>query len=87
MSICQRHKHKRSGLLWEFVCGKVEQGDTKEQALICECKEELDIDLSVGDMFKQTTHDYSDIMVHLTLFIAKIIKSTPKNLSTMILNG
>ena len=49
--ICQRPAHKARGLLWEFVGGKVESGETKEQALVRECKEELDILLSVGDVF------------------------------------
>ena len=49
--ICQRPAHKARGLLWEFVGGKVEQGETKEQALIRECKEELDVILSVGRVF------------------------------------
>jgi 8-oxo-dGTP diphosphatase len=39
--ICQRPAHKARGLLWEFVGGKVEPGETKEQALIRECREEL----------------------------------------------
>ena len=66
--ICQRPKDKARGLLWEFVGGKVEQGETKEQALIRECKEELDIILTVGDVFMDVTHEYPDITVHLTLF-------------------
>lgn len=39
--ICQRPAHKARGLLWEFVGGKVELGESKEQALIRECQEEL----------------------------------------------
>ena len=39
--ICQRPTHKARGLLWEFVGGKVEPGETKEQALIRECQEEM----------------------------------------------
>ena len=48
--ICQRPTHKARGLLWEFVGGKVESGETKEQALIRECREELNVTLSVGDV-------------------------------------
>ena len=47
--ICQRPAHKARGLLWEFVGGKVEPGETKEQALIRECQEELAVTLNVGD--------------------------------------
>ena len=50
--ICQRPPHKARGLLWEFVGGKVEPGETKEQALIRECREELAITLDVGNAFK-----------------------------------
>ena len=41
--ICQRPAHKARGLLWEFVGGKVEQGETKEQALIRECRDNATI--------------------------------------------
>lgn len=75
--ICQRPDNKARALLWEFVGGKVEPSETKEQALIREGKEELDITLSVGDVFMDVTHEYSDITVHLTLFHAKIIGGTP----------
>ena len=70
--ICQRPEHKARGLLWEFVGGKVEKGETKEQALVRECKEELDIVLSVGDVFMDVIHEYPDLTVHLTLFNATI---------------
>ena len=53
--ICQRPAHKARGLLWEFVGGKVEPGETKEQALIRECQEELAVTLSVGDIFMDVT--------------------------------
>ena len=78
--ICQRPAHKSRGLLWEFVGGKVETGETKEQALIRECKEELDILLSVGDIFMEVTHEYPDITVHLTLFKASIAWGEPQKL-------
>ena len=78
--ICQRPAHKARGLLWEFVGGKVEPGETKEQALIRECREELAITLSVGDIFMDVIHEYPDITVHLTLFNATIADGEPQKL-------
>jgi 8-oxo-dGTP diphosphatase len=76
--ICQRHKQKERSLLWEFVGGKVEAGETKEEALIRECSEELDVSVSVGSVFMDIVYEYPDITVHLTLFNADIIEGTPK---------
>ena len=78
--ICQRPAHKARGLLWEFVGGKVEQGETKEQALIRECKEELNILLSVGDVFMDVVYEYPDLTVHLTLYNATIFEGEPQKL-------
>ncbi len=78
--ICQRPKNKARALLWEFVGGKVEQGETKEQALIRECKEELNIVLNVGDIFMEVVHEYPDIIVHLTLFNATIAEGVSQKL-------
>jgi 8-oxo-dGTP diphosphatase len=78
--ICQRPANKARALLWEFVGGKVEPGETKEQALIRECQEELAITLSVGDAFMDVTHEYPDIIVHLTLFNATIAEGEPQKL-------
>ena len=78
--ICQRPAHKARGLLWEFVGGKVEPGETKEQALIRECREELAVTLSVGGVFMEVDHAYPDLSVHLTLFNAAIREGTPQML-------
>lgn len=78
--ICQRPANKARGLLWEFVGGKVEAGETKPQALIRECQEELAVTLSVGDVFTEVTHFYPDLTVHLTLFDAAIASGTPQML-------
>jgi len=78
--ICQRPAHKARGLLWEFVGGKVESGETKEAALIRECREELDITLSVGDVFYEVEHVYPDLTIRLTLFLAQIASGTPTKL-------
>ena len=78
--ICQIPANKARALLWEFVGGKVEQGETKEQALIRECKEELNITVDVGDVFMEVVHEYPDITVHLTLFTATIAEGVPQKL-------
>lgn len=78
--ICQRPAHKARGLLWEFAGGKVEAGETKEQALVRECREELAVTLSVGNVFMEVVHEYPDLTVHLTLFHAKIAEGVPQKL-------
>ena len=77
---CQRPAHKTRGLLWEFVGGKVEPGETMKEALIRECREELAVELTVEDVFMDVTHVYPDITVHLTLFHAAIAKGEPQKL-------
>ena len=69
---CQRPANKARALLWEFVGGKVEAGETKEEALIRECREELGITVKPLDVFMEVTHEYPDITVHLVLFNAEI---------------
>ena len=76
--ICRRPAHKARGLLWEFVGGKVEEKESMEDALIRECREELDIAVSVGDIFTQVLHEYPDIHIRLTLFHCTIAEGTPK---------
>jgi len=76
--ICQRPANKARALLWEFVGGKVEPGETKERALIRECQEELAITLSIGDVFMDVHHEYPDISVHLTLFNSTIMEGVPQ---------
>ncbi len=76
--ICQRPAHKARGLLWEFVGGKVEPGETPQQALIRECQEELNVTVSVGEVFMEVVHTYPDLTVHLTLFHATIAEGSPE---------
>lgn len=75
--ICQRPAHKTRGLMWEFVGGKVEPGETKPQALARECREELDIQVDVGSEFYQLIHEYPDLRIRLTLFHCAISGGTP----------
>ena len=81
--ICQRPAHKTRGLLWEFVGGKVEPGETKEQALRRECREELGIEIGVEDVFMEVLHTYPDMQVHLTLFNSRIQRGAPQLLELL----
>ena len=75
---CQRPANKARGLLWEFVGGKVEPGETPEQALIRECREDLDVTVAPRDVFMTVIHEYPDLTVRLILFNAVIAEGTPK---------
>ena len=77
---CQRPAHKARGLLWEFVGGKVEPGETLPQALVRECREELDVTVEVGEVFMEVEHEYPDLTVRLTLFCAALPEGEPKAL-------
>lgn len=76
--ICQRPANKARGLLWEFVGGKVEEGETKGQALVRECNEELVITVEPHNIFMEVTHEYPDILVHLTVFNCTILRGEPQ---------
>lgn len=75
--ICQRPMNKARGLLWEFVGGKVEPGESREDALIRECREELNITVQVKNIYCEVDHVYPDISIHLTLYNASIVDGTP----------
>jgi len=76
--ICQRSASKARGLLWEFVGGKVEPGESKVQALVRECREELAITVAPDDIFTEVDHVYPDITIHLTLFNCTIAEGVPQ---------
>lgn len=76
--ICKRPPHKARANKWEFVGGKVELNESKEQALIRECQEELDVLIEINGIFTDVVHAYTDLKVHLTLFNAKIKSGIPK---------
>ena len=76
--ICQRPENKKRGLLWEFVGGKQEPGETLEQTIVRECREELDVTVKPAGVYMTLTHEYPDITVDLTLFNAVMTDGTPR---------
>lgn len=78
--IFQRPETKTRAFQWEFVGGKVEPGETLEEALIRECREEIGVTVSVGDVFAEVDYEYPDITIHLTLFNAEIADGFPQKL-------
>ena len=78
--IFQRPENKTRAFEWEFVGGKAEKGETLEQALIRECREEIGVTVKVGSVFAEVDHEYPDITIHLTVFNAEIAEGIPQRL-------
>ena len=78
--ICQRPPRQSHPLKWEFAGGKIEPGETPEQALARECREELGIEVQVGGLFMEVTHDYPDKTVHLRLYESTILSGEPQKI-------
>lgn len=74
--ICKRPAHKACPLMWEFPGGKIEPGESPEEALVRECWEELDVGLAVGALYTQVRHDYPDFSIRLSLYEAVIEQGT-----------
>jgi len=73
----QRAVNKAQGGLWEFMGGKIEPGETPEQALARECREELDLEIENERIIDSVIHEYPEKTIRLTL-----IECTPKAGST-----
>ncbi|SHI83506.1 8-oxo-dGTP diphosphatase [Lutispora thermophila DSM 19022] len=76
--ICQRGADDECGLLWEFPGGKLEEGETLEECIIREIKEELDLDIRVLDVFTTNVYHFDNKEVLFTVFNAEITGGTMK---------
>jgi len=78
--ITQRHAGAHLGGLWEFPGGKREPGETFEECLVREIREELGVEISVGELFEEVQHDYPEKSVHLKFFLCQLIAGEPQAL-------
>ncbi|HTA95342.1 MAG TPA: 8-oxo-dGTP diphosphatase MutT [Verrucomicrobiae bacterium] len=76
--ITQRHPNAHLGGLWEFPGGKREANESFEECLVREIREELGMGISVGELFEEITHAYTEKTVHLKFFICKLISGEPQ---------
>ena len=71
----RRPPYKARGLGWEFAGGKIEKGETGQQALKRELREEINADVTVYDEMAECYHDYDDLSIHLTLYQCTLSKT------------
>ena len=76
--ISLRPSHVHQGGLWEFPGGKLEKGETAEQALSREIKEELAIDIVSAKPFMSIQHDYIDKSVLLDVLLVDDFTGVPQ---------
>lgn len=79
--IGQRPEHKPQGGYWEFAGGKVEPGESVQQALIRECREELDVLVQPVKLVLTTKYQYPNRQVTLHFWDAVLAKGTPRALA------
>src|ERR1035437_2656004 len=78
--ITRRHARAHLGGLWEFPGGKREPGETFEECLVREIREELGVEISVGGLFESVTHAYPEKTVHLKFFVCRLERGEPQML-------
>src|ERR1700674_6014423 len=85
--VCQRHRDDTRGLQWEFPGGKVESGETPQQALARELREELGVEATIGRELFRTRHRYRESVqaLELIFFQANVDRSAP--LQNLVFEG
>src|SRR6185436_11917796 len=78
--ITQRHSGAHLGGLWEFPGGKREPQETAEQCLVRELREELGIEVEVGELFEHLEHRYPEKTVRLSFFRCRWKQHEPQAL-------
>jgi mutator protein MutT len=76
--IAQRYADSHLGGLWEFPGGKREPGETFEQCLARELREELGVEAKIGGLFEEITHVYAEKTVHLKFFLCELSEGEPR---------
>lgn len=74
--ICQRGAGGSCAYLWEFPGGKIEPGESPEECLIRECREELGVDIAIRSQYDDVTYDYPERSIRLTFFNVEIISGS-----------
>jgi len=76
--ITQRRPQDHLGGLWEFPGGKREPGETYQQCLLRELREELGVEVIVGEVVEELTHAYPEKVVHLQFFRCTLAVASPE---------
>lgn len=74
---CRRNAERSAGGLWEFPGGKVEPGESAEEALIREIREELGVDIEVGELIHRATTPTDTAPVDLSSYAARLTDAVP----------
>ena len=70
------NKNKAVAYKYEFAGGKIEQGESPQQALKRELLEEMNYDIQVGEKFMEVTYEYDDVFVNLQTYLCSPLSDT-----------